>query len=300
MSTYSQNSEREDRNVLLLALLIAFFVHAFLFLFMWFQTMTAVPPLVQGLMINFGDVEVGQGESAPNSSESENVEALTSDDPAEDQPEPPQTEEAVPNPSVEQEVEKINDVESVALPTEKRQKKEDADEKPKDKDREAASANEKTKEQEEKEREIDPQTLFKKRNNKSENTSQGSTTDPNGDQGNVTDDNRSNQQSDVYTPSRNIGMSDDGSVLYDLQGRNLLKVPSIKDNSQQEGKVVVKIKVDNTGKVIGADFQSKGSSTTNSVLKNLAIKAALESKFNFDPNAAAVQTGTMTFNFKVK
>jgi len=300
MTTYSQSSEKDDRKVLLLALLIAFLSHLFLFLFMWFQTMTSVPPLVQGLMINFGDVEVGEGESAPNSSESEEVEALTSDNPAEEQPQPPQTEEAIPNPSVEQEVEKINDVESVALPTEKRQKKEDVEDKPKDKKEESATANDKKEKEEEKEREIDPQTLFKKRNNKSENTSQGNTNDPNGDQGNVSDENRSNQQSDVYTPSRNIGMSDDGNVLYDLQGRNLLTVPSIQDNSQREGKVVVKIKVDNTGKVIGADFQSKGSSTTDGVLKNLAIKAALGAKFNFDPNAAAVQTGTMTFTFKVK
>ena len=77
----------------------------------------------------------------------------------------------------------------------------------------------------------------------------------------------------------------------------MLGAPRISDNSQEEGKVVVDIIVDNTGKVVRATPGARGSTTTSSILYEKAQKAALATKFNANPNAAQEQKGQMTFIF---
>lgn len=83
-----------------------------------------------------------------------------------------------------------------------------------------------------------------------------------------------------------------------LAGRKITKYPTINDNSQKKGKVAVKIKVDKSGHVISAVFTNSGSTTTDSYLVNLAVKAAGETIFN--PSEAIEQIGTITFSFRVK
>lgn len=302
MNRYLEHKEGVAKEGYIAALII----FLLLFLWFWFYVITPIQPKVQGLMINFGQVETGSGNEAPQSSESVKESAPkpveTPEKPVED-PKKSKAPEQAPAPAVQKDVAKVKDAEAPALPTEKKNKAEDKKDKKKDK---KALAEDKEQEdqqqpQEEKKPELDTRALFKKRNKKNTNnaSSQGTNT-PNGDQGNESDSEFSDQQSDIYKPSRNIGMSDDGTIKADLQGRNLLSTPQIKDSSQKEGRIVVKIKVDNTGQVIDAIFTSGGSSTSDATLKALAIKAAKESKFNFDPAAPAVQTGTMTFTFKVR
>ncbi len=91
-----------------------------------------------------------------------------------------------------------------------------------------------------------------------------------------------------------------GGPSYALTGRKLLSVPPIDDSSQETGVVVVKIKVNRNGDVIEAQYTTSGSNTSSTVLKSKAIGAAKKTKFNNEPNAPEVQTGTMTFRFKVK
>jgi periplasmic protein TonB len=89
-------------------------------------------------------------------------------------------------------------------------------------------------------------------------------------------------------------------VNLNLSGRKILKYPTISDNSQKTGTVVVQIKVDRSGNVISAVAVQKGSTTTDSYLFNLAQQAALQTQVDPDENAAEEQFGYMTFTFRVK
>lgn len=83
-----------------------------------------------------------------------------------------------------------------------------------------------------------------------------------------------------------------------LDARGIVFEPEIKDNSQKTGKVVVKVCVNNLGKVISANYTQKGSSTTDQYLVNLAEKNA--AKYTFTPSDITEQCGTITINFLLK
>lgn len=85
-----------------------------------------------------------------------------------------------------------------------------------------------------------------------------------------------------------------------LGGRKLVSIPNINDNSQVEGIVNVLIKVDRSGKVLSAEYVTKGSSKSAAVLKDKALDAARKAKFTPLADAPEVQTGTITFTFMVQ
>lgn len=111
----------------------------------------------------------------------------------------------------------------------------------------------------------------------------GSQGDPNGD------------------PNSNIleGISNgSGRVGGGLGNRGVLHEPRIEDRSQKTGRVVISVCVDKTGKVIRAEYTQKGSTTTDSELREIARKAALQ--FKFTTSEIVEQCGTITVDFKVK
>lgn len=288
-------------------------IHLILLLIFWFIYVTATPPKMEGMVINFGVAETGMGEETPQPAEEamsppptpvQEVEEVAEEAVAESIPE---TE--TPEPAVDNKVLEVEDVEAPALPVETPDKKEEATEekvKEKKEDKAEPAKKEEDKEEEKPKEEVKPEleagSIFKKRKDKEKDsnnsTSQGKTTD-NTDQGTEAEDDVK-ENSDIYTPSRKIGMHDKGSFKYDLQGRNLVHFPDVIETSQKEGKVVVTIKVDTKGNVIAAEYTSKGSTTSDSVLKKAAIKAAKEARFNFSPSSPAVQIGTVSFTFKVQ
>lgn len=91
-----------------------------------------------------------------------------------------------------------------------------------------------------------------------------------------------------------------GGTGLDLKGRWLLKKPDRMTDSEEEGTVIVEIIVDRTGKVISAKPGVRGSSTTNSKLYAKARGAAMQFKFNPNPDAAEEQRGTYTFKFTLE
>jgi outer membrane biosynthesis protein TonB len=93
--------------------------------------------------------------------------------------------------------------------------------------------------------------------------------------------------------------SGDG-IGHDLAGRKMIKAPTINDNSQKTGKVAIRVKVDKSGRVLSAEYSSKGSTTTDSYLVGLSTKAAMEARFNSDSNAAEEQFGLIFFTFRVQ
>jgi colicin import membrane protein len=95
------------------------------------------------------------------------------------------------------------------------------------------------------------------------------------------------------------GLGDRG-VSYDLQGRGFQKLPLPKYDYQGEGKVVVEVSVDRSGKVIQAVPGIKGSNTLDEYLLRVAKEAALEAQFDVKSDAPAVQKGSITYNFILK
>ncbi len=121
----------------------------------------------------------------------------------------------------------------------------------------------------------------------SSSSNEGETGNP-GNQGSLEGDPNSNN----YT-----GGGNGNGVTYSLSGRNLLSMPKIEDNSQEQGKVVVDIVVDKFGKVIKATPGGRGSTTTSPILYKKAVEAALKTKFNAKPELVSDQKGQMTFVF---
>jgi len=104
-------------------------------------------------------------------------------------------------------------------------------------------------------------------------------------------------------PSGNTSKGNaDGTPNAHLEGRYVdkagLKKPSY--NSQESGKVVVKIWVDQYGKVQKAVPGADGTTVTDKALWTAARNAALETGFNMSANAPALQEGTITYIFNLK
>ncbi len=95
------------------------------------------------------------------------------------------------------------------------------------------------------------------------------------------------------------GLGDKG-ISYDLQGRGFQKLPLPKYDYQGEGKVVVEVSVDRSGKVIQAVPGIKGSNTLDEYLLRVAKEAALGAQFDAKPDAPLVQKGSITYNFVLK
>ncbi len=96
-----------------------------------------------------------------------------------------------------------------------------------------------------------------------------------------------------YGPGGGIG---DG-VAFSLDGRTAQMLPKPDFNGNEDGKVVVLVTVDKSGRVTKADPGVKGSNTTNPELLAAAKRAALQARFNVDGTAASFQTGTITYRF---
>jgi len=111
-----------------------------------------------------------------------------------------------------------------------------------------------------------------------------------GNQGYVTGDPNSKNRS-----GSGLGNKGDG---FQLAGRSLVgSLPKPAYDIQEEGIVVVEIKVDRTGRVVSAVPILRGTTTQDSRLWDAAKKAALKARFNADPNASAYAKGTITYHF---
>jgi hypothetical protein len=58
--------------------------------------------------------------------------------------------------------------------------------------------------------------------------------------------------------------------------------------------------VDKSGNVLSAEYQPRGSTTSENYYKEKAIEIVKKSKLNVDPNGADEQTGTVYVKFKVR
>ena len=92
-----------------------------------------------------------------------------------------------------------------------------------------------------------------------------------------------------------------GYGTFDLGGRSLgmgsLPVPAY--NVQEEGRVVVNITVNPAGQVVATSINLSHTNTPNSALRKAAEDAARKARFN-SIDGMSNQTGTITYNFKLK
>ena len=144
---------------------------------------------------------------------------------------------------------------------------------------------------ENKEPQINSSALFPGRRNRTDQSGSGSegNTSGVGNQGNA----NGNPNSNNY-----VGDGGNGST-FSLKGRSAVALPKPKYESNQQGKVVVKIWVDQQGKVTRVEAPDKGSTITAAEMVELAKQAALKARFNASPDAPEVQSGTITYIFKI-
>lgn len=83
-----------------------------------------------------------------------------------------------------------------------------------------------------------------------------------------------------------------------LGNRKVIKVPTIKDDSQKKGRVVVKICVDAVGDVISSKYTMMGSTTSDTYLIALAEKGAKQYKFSTSKNPK--ECGNVVIDFLLK
>ena len=139
-----------------------------------------------------------------------------------------------------------------------------------------------------KEPQINSNALFKKTQKTTTNGGSQGVSQGTGNQGKAGGDPNS---------SRYDGQPGQGGVGFSLSGRSAVALPTPSYNSNQQGKIIVKIKVDREGNVIQADAPERGSTIASATMVEQAKAAARKAKFNASATANEVQTGTITYTF---
>jgi len=122
-----------------------------------------------------------------------------------------------------------------------------------------------------------------------------------GDQGKMS----GNPNSDSYiSTGKGTGGSGSGTgssgvqVISGLNGRRFAGFPSFEDSFNENARVSVDIVVNADGQVTNANINPRGTTTTNSNIRNIALRRARQLKFN--KGSADSQTGTVSFNFRLR
>lgn len=114
-----------------------------------------------------------------------------------------------------------------------------------------------------------------------------------GDQGNP----NGNPNSDSYKGNASSGNSG-VRIRSGLNGRRFTRLPSFEDDFNENAKVAVDIRVDKNGNVTSATVNPRGTTTTNSSIRAIAARKAMQLKLNAGDDDE--QTGTILFDFKLK
>ncbi len=257
------------------------------------------PPIENGITVNFGTMEFGMGKEQPR----EKVASQATETPVE-KSEPVKEEKAEPAVEASEEVaadepaEKLltrEEAETIRINQEKAEKqKAEAAKKAKAEQlaREKAAAEEKARqEQEAKKRKIDAMIGGINNSEGQASGSEGDDRQP-GDKGQPDGD----PYSSTYYGSPGSGTGTGG---YGLSGRSLVSKGKVQQECNQEGRVVVRIVVDRSGKVIDATPGVKGTTNNHPCLLEPATKTAFLHKWNLDSKAPGQQIGFVVVNFKL-
>jgi len=261
------------------------------------------PPIEEGITVNFGTMEFGMGEVQPTQpvrprqQQAEIVEEVPEEAPVESTPEPV-AEESAETDEPSEEVMTQESEESIRIKQEEeaKRKAEEAARKAREEaariEREKQEAEERARqEQEAKKKELD--ALMGGLSN-AEGQAQGSEGDDSqaGDKGNPEGD----PYASTYYGSPGSGSGTGG---YGLSGRSLKGREVVQQDCNQAGRVVVRIEVDRSGKVISATPGVKGTTNNDPCLLEPARKTAFLHRWNADSEAPQKQVGFVVVNFKL-
>lgn len=134
---------------------------------------------------------------------------------------------------------------------------------------------------------VNEKALFKGSNKAQDGGSEGETEQP-GDQGNP---------NGLAGVKKYDGQGGQGNGTgYDLGGRGAKTLQRPSKDFPEEGHIVVEIWVDREGNVVRTNI-AKGTDIANKEMRNMAMEAAMRSKFVPDPSAPEEQKGTITYTF---
>lgn len=105
---------------------------------------------------------------------------------------------------------------------------------------------------------------------------------------------KANGLKDIERYDSNGGSGDGPS--YDLGGRGAKSIAAPSKEFNEEGTIVVNIKVDREGRVVEVSI-GLGTDIIDSSMRESALRAAKNSIFNKDENAPEIQSGTITYKF---
>lgn len=260
------------------------------------------PPGQEGIVVNLGLPDIGDGDNnAGPTAPAEPLPAEETPEVEESQPEP-EPEEVQPDPVPEKEVVETEDPNEIALKRKKeeeRKKQEEADRQKKlEEAKKKAEAEAKRQAEAEAKRKAEEEAKRKAEADKLKNDigglfgdggGKGNTGKP-GNQGDPNGDPNASNLEGISTGSGRVGGG--------LGSRGVLKSPTVAENSQKAGTVVVSVCVDASGKVTSAEYTQRGSTTADSQLVNAAIRNA--KNWQFSDGSVDKQCGTISYNFKVK
>ncbi|HSK13138.1 MAG TPA: hypothetical protein VK907_07970 [Phnomibacter sp.] len=105
-----------------------------------------------------------------------------------------------------------------------------------------------------------------------------------------------NINSDNYTGNGGTGTSG-VAITKGLTGRRITTFPSFEDDFNENAKIAMNLRVDESGRVVSAEYSAAGSTSSNGKLKDIARRKALQLKFN---PGEGESIGTVVFNFRLK
>lgn len=258
------------------------------------------PPKEYGIAVNFGTTDYGSGDRQPT----EALKPANSDpEPVEEVPEEQveATEPAVSEPEPAEEVITQNDAEAIAIKkAEEERRMKEANERA-ERDRKAEEERQRL-EAERLKREQQEREQAAKRKSLDDLMGGFSEQNGNADGGEGDDDRAGDKGKPTGDPNASgyygVGGSGSGGD-YQLGNRNALSRPKPSYDCNEEGRVVVTITVDQSGKVIAAQPGAKGTTNSASCLLSRAREAALKTTFNADSKAPAKQVGLIIYNFSL-
>lgn len=288
------NPEKEDRKRRIVSLFFSL-LYGIGIVLLFFLFKIATPPIEkeegEGLLVDFGYSDVGMGDNEPGPKE--NSEQVSIPAPGN----PPFTQ------TVKEEV-IIQDeelTESVDIPKKEEKKKiivvenllkKNIKSNEISKSKATSSSEEKTTETKINKNALFPSPSGKGNGNGSQGNKEG--------EGNMGDPSGS-KSSNFIDQNSGLGNSGPGRGLIGsgLRGRKLDNIPKIVDNSNKEGKIIIKVQVDAQGKVTSSTFVAQGSDITDSDIINKCIQAAKKAKFTANEERET-DYGTLVFKFSVR
>ncbi len=293
------------------AVIVSTIVHIMVFIFLFLIVLSTPLPLPgeEGVEVNLGFTETGSGniqsETPPPQTKVTPPKKVQPE--PQPEPEPVQEEEKVVEqdteeaPSIKEEVkEKPKEIEKPKKEPEKVEEKKPEPVKPPEEKVVEETIDSTQFEQETTEEivEADPEPVVNKKalfpgsaNNNTDGTNQGKAGGI-GDQGKP----KGFKDSDKYDGRGGKG----NGPSYYLGGRGSLYLEEPANDFKEQGTVVVDIWADRDGKVIKAQVKSKGTTILDPTIRERAVNAAKNSKFEADPKAEALQRGIIKYTFVIQ